>query len=149
MFSRVWEFIRDEANRATLAWLGAGVLTIAGVFGWSLIPTDCGHLTPDSDVAGTWWSAGNNATMTVKRTGCTISSNFGVGTAPHNEISGEYKGDKINYTDTRTFDGCTVVFYGTFSELRLQQMTSHIYRTSGACHFDEGWQETLTWVRRN
>ena len=111
--------------------------------------TTCPSLPSSSDIAGTWWSEGNNATMMINRTGCKFSASFGETPAPHHELIGEYKDSKTNYVIRRTANNCTVIFYGYFSNISRDQMTSNVYATSGACGFPEGWQESLTWVRRN
>jgi hypothetical protein len=97
--------------------------------------TDCRSLPSGSDIDGTWWSAGNNATMKITRTGCNFSSSFGEAPAPHHELVGEYKDGRINYTVSRTdldpksqYYNCTVIFYGYFSNITHFQMTSNVSR---------------------
>ena len=99
-------------------------------------------------LGGSWYSSGNGATMFFDQTHCSISGEFG--TAIFHKFTGRAVGDNFDYILSRTdrSTGCTVIFYGRFINIAERTMTSHVYRTSGACGFAKNWTETLSWVRR-
>jgi hypothetical protein len=100
----------------------------------------------------------------IRQDGCTISSEYKTPFLPavvpvgaplnsglfsYNELTGHADGDKFEITVNSTDPyGCAVVFYGRITTIEPQQLTSHVYRSSGDCSYPQNYTQTLTWVRR-
>jgi hypothetical protein len=108
-------------------------------------------------IGGTWYHSDLRIVVQIRQDGCKISGEYKVPFSPaaglfsYNELTGraDAEGDKFEVTVNSTNPyGCTVVFYGRLTAIEQQQLTSHIYRSSGQCGFVQDYTETLTWVRR-